>query len=65
MLSLVNDKRWAYRSIMWLRSNLKIEQILIMCSDITAAFIWVLNQIVLVFSVYIEYADQEALLSAI
>ena len=50
---------------MWLRNNLKIEQIPIACSDITAAYIWLLNQVMLVFSVYVECANQEALLSAI
>ena len=50
---------------MWLRSDLETEQIPIACSDITAAYVWLPNQIVLVFSVYIECADQEALLSAI
>ena len=42
--SLVNNERWAYRSMMWLRNDLKIEQILIACSDITTAYIWLPNQ---------------------
>ena len=29
--SLVNDERWAYRSMMWLRSDLETEQIPIAC----------------------------------
>ena len=63
--SFINDKGWAYRSMIWLRSDLEIEQISVASSDITAAYIWLPNQVVLIFSVYIECADQEALLSAI
>ena len=63
--SLITDGRWAYRSMMWLRSDLETEKIPIASSDIIAACIWLPNQVVLVFSVYVECADQEALLSDI
>ena len=51
--SHMNDEGWAFRSMMWLRSNLKLEQVPITSSDLTAAFIWLPNQVVLIFSIYI------------
>ena len=49
----MNEEGWAFRSIMWLRSDLKSEQVPIASSDLIAAFIWLLNQVVLIFSIYI------------
>ena len=61
----MNDEGWAFRSMMWLRSDLESEQVPIASSDLTAAFIWLSSQVVLIFSIYIQYADQGALRSAI
>ena len=37
--SQMNDEGWAFRSMMWLRSDLESEQVPIASSDLTAAFI--------------------------
>ena len=59
------EGRWAYRSMIWTRADLEVEQVLINSSDITAAIIRLPLQQILLLSVYAQGSDTEALRLAI
>ena len=58
------EGRWAYRSMIWTRIDLEAEQIQVESSDITAVIIRLSGHIILLFSVYVQGSDPEALLLA-
>ena len=64
--TILNTKdRWAYRSMIWTRSDLEAKQVRINSSDITAAIIKLSQHTILLISVYIPGSDTEALEFAI
>ncbi len=55
-----HEGRWAFRSMIWVRSDIEAEQIPIASSDLTAALLTLPDRAILVISVYIAGADEEA-----
>ena len=56
-----HEERWAFRSMMWIRSDIENEQIPIASTDLTAAVLTLPDRAILAISVYIAPADEEAL----
>ena len=56
-----HEERWAFRSMMWIRSDIENEQIPIASMDLTAALLTLPDRAILAISVYIAPADEEAL----
>ena len=59
------EGRWAYRSMIWTRADLEVEQVKIESSDITAVTMRLPQCIVLLMSVYVQGSDPDALELAI
>ena len=60
--TILNTKeRWAYRNMIWTRSDLEAEQVRIDSSDITEVIIKLLKYAILLISVYVQGSDKEAL----
>jgi hypothetical protein len=57
--------RWEFRSMMWIRRDIKAEQVPVYSADIAAPLIRLLDRLILVVSVYVEVAKPEALLDTI
>lgn len=55
------DTAWPIRSMLWIRSDMEVEQILVPSADLTAAQIRLPDRVVLVLSVYVEGGSDEAL----
>jgi len=55
------DTAWPIRSMLWIRRDIEIEQILVPSADLTAAQIRLPDRVVLVVSVYVEGGSDEAL----
>ena len=62
---LNNEGRWPYRSMIWTRADLEIEQVQVISSDITAVVIRLPRRQILLLSVYVHGSDTEALRRAI
>ncbi|OAQ60394.1 reverse transcriptase [Purpureocillium lilacinum] len=55
------EGRWAIRSMLWVRNDLEADQVTIESPDMTAALIRLPDRQVLVFSVYVEGRNDQAL----
>ena len=62
---LDSEGRWAYRSMIWTRADLEMGQVHVKSSDITAVVIRLPRRQILLFSVYVQGSDTEALRIAI
>jgi hypothetical protein len=58
-----HDRRWPIRSMLWVRSDIEAEQIPVVSPDLTAAILQLPDRAVLVVSVYVEWNNEEALIS--
>ena len=59
------DERWAFRSMMWVRSDIEAEQVPIASTDLTAAVLALPDRALLAISVYIAPVDEGALRDSI
>ena len=59
------EGRWPYRSMIWTRADLEVEQAQIETSDITAVTVRLPHLSILLFSVYVQCADPDALQIAV
>ncbi|KAF4415370.1 reverse transcriptase [Fusarium acutatum] len=59
-----HDMQWPIRSMLWIRSDLEAEQVLILSADLTGAILRWPDREVLVVSVYMVGKDEEALRTA-
>ena len=59
--SASTEGRWVYRSMIWTRSDLEAEQVQVESSDITAVIIRLPKHTILLFLVYVQGSDTEAL----
>ena len=55
---------WVYRSMLWIKNDIEMEQVQAPSSDITTALIWLPHQTILLVSVYVEGNSQVALSDA-
>lgn len=55
------ETTWPIRSMLWVRSDIEVEQIPVPSADLTAAQIQLPDRVVLVVSVYVEGGSDEAL----
>jgi len=58
------EERWAFRSMLWIRKDIEVEQVPVQSSDLTAAVLRLLDRSILLVSVYVEPHDAEALRDA-
>ena len=56
-----HDERWAFRAMMWVRSDIEVEQIPITSTDLTGAVLTLPDRVILAGSVYIPPANEEVL----
>ena len=59
--SVSTEGSWVYRSMIWTRSDLEAEQVQVESSDVIAAIIRLPKHTILLFSVYVQGSDTEAL----
>ena len=60
-----NKGDWAYRSMIWARGDLEVEQLPMDSGDLTAILVRLQDCTILVFLVYVPGEDQEALLQTL
>jgi hypothetical protein len=58
------EERWAFRSMLWIRKDIEVEQVPVQSSDLTAAVLRLPDRSILLVSVYVEPQDAEALRDA-
>ena len=58
------EERWAFRSMLWIRKDIEVEQVPVQSSDLTAAVLRLPDRSILLVSVYVEPHDAEALRDA-
>ena len=56
-----HDSRWAIQSMLWIRKDLEAQQIAVESADITVAVLHLLDQLILIGSIYIPLVDPRAL----
>jgi hypothetical protein len=56
-----HDSRWAIQSMLWIHKDLEALQIAVELADIAAAVLRLLDQSILIGSIYIPPADSRAL----
>jgi hypothetical protein len=59
------EERWAFWSMLWIRKDIEVEQVLVQSSDLTAAVLRLLDRSILLVLVYVEPYDVEVLRDAI
>jgi hypothetical protein len=55
------EGRWAIWSMLWVRKDMEVEQVLIKSLDLTAAVIWLPKRLIFMALVYVEGGDAQAL----
>ena len=58
------EERWAFRSMLWIRKDIEVEQVPVQSSDLTAAVLRLPDRSILLVSVYIKPHDAEVLRDA-